>query len=512
MSHRLRHVTVVLAKLLLGETARRVGFRRARHAGRYEDPARQRARAVRRALEELGPFYVKLGQMLSTRPDIVSEVMISELERLHERVTVAPFETFEPVFRDELGPSWRDFFAEIDHEPLGTGSLAQVYWVRLANGKPAVVKVQRPGIQQLMHEDWALLRRAARILAKRAPYFNAVIDLDAMLETLFDAMEPELDFTVEARNMDDAREAVSRFKNLAVPDVIHKTPRVLIESIASGVSIHDVKRDDFSREQREAIGRDVLSFMFYGYFVDHCFHADPHPGNIFLEPGEPAYLIDWGMVGRVDRRMSLTMILILLGISQSDGVGLAKAWIELGRATSWADIPAFVADMTRFVPKVGGVTKTMEELNFGVSLTQVMKYATRRGIQTSPAIALLAKSFANTEGSIRAIAPELSMVDVFEEVLEDCLLELAAENLSKEQAAHNVIEMMIGSTLVTEQVRTALRDMSNRELTVQVNQVGSTRSRVEDRADARAAANRRTMIGLAVLALWWNHRRAAHSK
>ena len=506
---RLRHVSGVLGQILLGEVTRAVGIGRKSAEEEGGEANRHRARAIRHALEDLGPFYIKVGQMLSTRPDLMPEYMIEEFENLHEQVSVAGFDTFEPILEEELGPTWRREFKEIDEDPLGAASMAQVYKVKLRSGENAVVKIQRPGVAAIMLDDMALVARAGKLIAKRAPDLNDVIDIEATLESIFEAMRAELDFRVEARNMEDAAEVADEYDTLATPEVVFATKKVLVQTMAPGKSIRAVNRDDFSATEREEIGRDLLRFMYEGYFTERVFHADPHPGNVFVEPGGKAYLIDWGMVGRLDRKMSMTLALVIMNLAQNDGNGLAKAWIEMGRATSWANIPAFVGDMCRFVPTVANAS--MEDLNFGTAMSQILSYSSRRGIQTSPVIGLLAKSFANIEGSVRYLSPEVSMTDVFKDTFKDIMFDLIRETFSQEQAGKLTLEMLIGLGSATDQVRTLARDLTNRELTVQLNEVQSRRSRREDRSDARAAALRRTLLGLGGAAIWLDHRRKRSS-
>lgn len=430
---RLRFVTKVLGQLFADEVGRAVRDRR-RPPADIEEEERQRARAVRLALERLGPFYIKVGQILSTRPDFIRPSLIAELKKLHDQVSVSPFLDFEPVLAEELGPDWKLRFMDVQTQvPLGTASLAQVYQVILSDGMPAVVKIQRPGVAPIVLQDMALLRKAARLVAKAAPRFNAVIDVDAMFSVVFDAMEPELNFVAEARNMEQGRIAIRRFEHLAVPDVLLATRRVLVQSLAPGVSIRDANPAAFTVAERMAIGRDLLAYLYRGFFIDRYFHADPHPGNIFVYPGEKASLIDWGMVGRVDRRTSMLMVLILLTLAQNDGYGLSKAWIEMGRPTPWADVDGFANDMARLMPKIVG--SSLADLDFGVTLTAVLKSSTKRGVQTSPVVAILGKAFGNIEGSIRYLAPELSLIKVFEDELQAIMLDLFRELLSKQQAA-----------------------------------------------------------------------------
>lgn len=464
-----------------------------------EQEQRRRARQVRLSLERLGPFYIKVGQILSTRPDFIPPSMIAELKGLHDQVTIAPFSEFEPVLEAELGVDWKRYFTEIETvAPLGTASLAQVYRVTLANGDPAVVKIQRPGVREIVFQDMAILRRAARLLARTAPRFNSVIDVEAMLGIVFDAMEPEYDFTAEARNMERGRATVARFTHLSVPAVRLATKRVLVMDLAPGVSIRDANPAAFTTDERMAIGRDLLSYLYRGFFVEHYFHADPHPGNIFVSPGEKASLIDWGMVGRVDRRTATLMVLILIALGQNDGHGLAKAWSEMGRPTQWADIAGFSSDMAALVPKIS--TASLNDLDFGVTLTAVLQRSTKRGIQTNPVVAILGKAFGNMEGSIRYLVPELSLVEVFQDELRGIVIDVVRQLLSEQQAARTTLELLIASSTVTDQVRSVLRDLSNRELTVRLQEQGGRRALTKDDCS-------RLLLGLGAAALWLDRRR-----
>jgi ubiquinone biosynthesis protein len=472
--------------------------------------AEERAVNVRRALESLGPFYIKVGQILATRPDFVPPAMISELEKLHDRVAPAPFSAFEPVLNEELGPHWTRTFRDIDTErPLGTASLAQVYRAELPDGRAVAVKVQRPGVREVMADDMSLLRKVSRLVGRQAPRFNAVIDLDAMLGVVFDAMRPELDFVAEARNMDRAREAAADFRHLTVPRVTTVTERVLVQTLAPGCSIREADRDAFSREERAAIGRDLLAFMYRGYFLDRTFHADPHAGNIFIHPGQPATLIDWGMVGRIDRPMSTSILLLLLNLAMNDGAGTARAWVDMGNTTAWAEVSAFAGDMAALVPQVA--TASLEDLNFGVTLTAVLQNSTRRGIRTSPMVSILGKSFANMEGSIRHLCPELSLIDVFSSELSGIVLQLVREAFSAEQAMRAALETIAGGSAAPQQLRGATRDLSHRELAVQVavSESGGGREGGAGRGGGVRIGVKEIAVALGAYALW-QRRRTQH--
>ncbi len=465
----------------------------------------QRARAVRLALERMGPLYVKIGQMLSTRPDMVPDYMMAEFSNLHDRVSPRPFETFVPVLAEEMGPDWATNFRHVDTDPVGTASLAQVYKVVLKSGRDAVVKIQRPGIRQLVLDDMAMMQWVVRRIAKRAPDFNDIMDLEAMTDVVFSAMRPELDFTIEAEHMDDFRDRASDFDTLRIPEVLYAKPRVLVQSLAPGKSIREVDPASYTEKQRNAIGADLLAFQFWGFFVDRKFHADPHPGNIFISPDGEVNLIDWGMVDRVDRNLSTSMAVIMLSLSMNDGAAMARAWIDMGRATRRADIAGFINDMGRFVPGIAG--QPLERFNFGVQLTAILKFSARRGIATSPAVASLGKSFANIEGSVRYLAPHLSITDIFEDEFKMITQELAREILNQESTVQGLSQTLLMMQKGPGQLRSLLADAANRDLTVRVGEEMGKRSRHDDRADKRAKRLRRAIVAAMLAGSWIDRRR-----
>ncbi|WP_406220375.1 ABC1 kinase family protein [Streptomyces decoyicus] len=497
---RVRVVAKVLGQLVADET-RRSG----RHAD-GTDPEQRRARAVRSALESLGPFYVKIGQILSTRPDMVPPSMIAELQNLHDEVAVQPFCVFEPVLERDLGPDWKRRFDDIDTErPLGAASLAQVHRVTLAGGRQGVIKLQRPGIREDVLADMAMLRRAARLVTRGAPRFSSVVDVESMLSIVFDSMEPELDFTGEANNMDVARESIRRFRSLAVPKVIVAKPRVLVQAMAPGTSVRRIDQADFSERERTEMGRELLAFMYRGYFIDRFFHADPHPGNVFAVPGGPATLIDWGMVGRIDQRTSMSLLLVLMCVAQNDGHGLATAWTEMGRTTPWSDIPGFRSDMAALVPKIASAS--LDDLDFGVTLTSVLQKASRRGIASSPAVSILGKSFANLEGSVRYLAPELALAKVFQKEVPGIMVQLVAEAASWQQGARTALEALLGGGSAGQQLRALGDDVSNRRLSFQTSRT--------HRGAAQGGERRgvpRGLLALGALALLLDHRRRGRGR
>ncbi|GKQ37947.1 AarF/ABC1/UbiB kinase family protein [Streptomyces sp. A012304] len=476
--------------------------------GRLVSPgAARRARAARTALERLGPLYVKVGQVLATRPDMVPAHVRAELQKLNDRLPAEPFAAFAPVLEADLGPRWERMFDDVDTvRPLGAASLAQVHRVTLRGGVPGVVKIQRPGIRKVVRADMALLRRAAWLTARGAPRFNAVVDVESILTNVFDAMEAELDFTKEAANMERARASVGRFPHLDIPQVVTATPGVLVQSLAPGGSVAGAERERLSPEHREAVARELAAFMGRGYFIDRFYHADPHPGNVFVTPDAPATLLDWGMVGRVDQQTSIRMLLLLMAVGQNDGHGLAKVWAEMGRATPWSDLPAFCADMAALVPKLASAS--MAELNFGVAFSAVLEKAARRGIASAPTVGLIGKSLVNLEASVRLLAPHLTFSDLFESEVHGIVLHVLREMISPQHTARRALESLLAYSMAGEQLRADRASLTDPPFFPAPERAFRGAPAPPPRSGGRQPA----LLACAALALWAAHRRASRPR
>ncbi len=465
---RTRRTARIVSRITAAEAARAVRSRGGRPGRRPAPEAAklERAQGIRHTLEELGPLYIKVGQILATRPDFVPQYVRDELENLNDQARIEPFSCFESVLKQDLGPDWQTGFQEIrTEEPLGSASLAQVYKAVDAGGRPCVIKVQRPEAREAVLGDMTVLKTAVGLFGRAAPHFNEVVDVSAMLEVLFTVMHDELDFTREARNMKVARRAAKGFKRVCVPKALTATPRVLVQTFAEGTPVNRVKPDELSMKQRKAIAYQLMEFMFRGYFLDRRFHADPHPGNIIISAEGKAHLIDWGMVGRIDRGTSIATLGVFLALAQNDGAAMARQWVNLGTATPWSNPSAFIQDISRIVPH--WTDASLAELNFGVALMTLLRHSSRRGIQITPLTSVVGKSVANIEGSVRCLYPELKLSTALHGTLQDVMRDLILETLSGEQAAQTALHLLSTLTQGPAQLQASLTDLSTRQLTLQ---------------------------------------------
>jgi ubiquinone biosynthesis protein len=458
----------------------------------------RRARLVRERLEGLGPFYVKVGQVLASRPDLVPQTICVELGRLHDQVRPDPFPRIERVLEAELGTGWRREFSDVDiARPLGSASLAQAYAVILKDGRQAVLKVQRPGVRERVLADMAGARRLAWMIGHAAPRMTEVFDLEATLASMFDCMRPEFDFTLEAAQMTAARAVAADYPLVSVPEVYRATPRVLVQSRAPGRALASADLISLPGKMRRTACAQLLAFMYRSYFVERVFHADPHPGNVFIDPQHGITLIDWGMVGRIDRTLGSIGVQLFISLAQCDAPGVASAWTQMGHAGPQADIAGFREDIARLVPFVAA--RTMADLNFGQTLATILKSACRRGIRTSPMMGMLGKSVSNIESTIRMIAPELSATGAFEEALGEVMTGLTRDYLSGTELAYQVVAAITTTHSGMNDLNNLLRDIATRDLTARAASTG------------RAGTLRRVVTPAAVagVVLWWLRRHLA---
>ncbi|MFF3765756.1 ABC1 kinase family protein [Streptomyces sp. NPDC001922] len=398
----------------------RASVDRAAHA---DEAGREAARSLRLALEECGGTFIKLGQVLSTRRDLLPPHIVDELSRLQSDVPPAPWREVETVLREELGASVDEVFADFDHEPLAAASIAQVHRATLRDGSTVVVKVQRPGIRESVERDLDIVLAMAQGLHVRARAVQG-LGLRDLADGFAVAVREELDFRTEARNADAVAAACdgrAPDAPVRVPAVHHElsTARVMVQEWLDGVTLDRAGADADARGlDRDALARTVLAAMLRQIMRDGVFHADPHPGNMLLLAdggiGKGRIgLLDFGSVGRIDATVRDAIQYLLLAVDRGDPAGMCDALLELlGPRPDTHDAPALDAlvlerELGRFMARHLGPSSRPDAEMF----TALFQLLTRFGLTVPPEVAAVFRALATLEGTLSRLSPGFELVE-----------------------------------------------------------------------------------------------------
>ncbi len=391
------HIAAVMARHGLGDF-----FGKEAEASGVHEAVRERAKKFRDALQELGPTFSKLGQILSTRPDLLPPAFIEELSTLQENVTPLTEEEVVGVIETELGVPWEDAFESIDPTPLAAGTIAQVHRAVL-DGDRVVVKVQRPKAEQEISTDLELLKVFAEATEHRSD-FRRMIDVPAIVEHLSAGLRRELDFRGEASNIERMREILGPFSRLDVPRVYDDftTPRLLVMEEIQGVLLREAPEGDARKEA----ARQLLESYYRQVLSEGFFHADPHPGNMrWYRDG--IVMLDFGMVGELDTGLRDSLLLLVMALWQEDTQFAAEAIIALaneGEGTS-AVQDAFVHDLGEIMEKHRNLS--LKEIELGPLLTELTAVAMKHDVTLPASMALTAKALAQMQLAAAELDPAL---------------------------------------------------------------------------------------------------------
>ena len=412
---RLREISAVVVRHGFGELWDRAKIWDV--LGRREDtqrPSRDEIRATtarrfRETLAELGPTFIKLGQILSSRPDILPADFIAELSHLQDRAAPMPVQTVFELIEKGLGRSAPQLFASIDPEPMASASIAQVHRARLASGEDVVVKVQRPGIEEQIRSDTDLLFYLARFL-EGVIEETGIYTPTGIVTEFRNAMLLELDFENEARNIEEfARNHADR-PYVVIPnlygDLSSRTVITLQE--LKGVKLKTVLESGQSAGvDRQQLARHVLEASFQQLFKDGLFHGDPHPGNIIVMEGNRIGLLDFGLVGRLTKQMQESMIVLVLAISLRDPDTVARLLYKVGVADQRINLHHFRQEIHDILERYLG--RKLSEVDPGVLMRELVDLAMKYKIKIPKEYAVLSKASATTEGIVRQLDPELDV-------------------------------------------------------------------------------------------------------
>ncbi len=425
---RLHDVAAVLARYGFGDMVRRLGMTHAlERAGKVvplerlnELVALPPPERVRRALEEMGPSFVKLGQVLATRVDLFTPEWIAEFEKLQNRVPALPFEQVREQLEADLGAPPEQVFAVFDPEPIAAASIAQVYRARLQDGSEVVVKVRRPNIKPLVEADMRLLHRLAAIIEAESPDL-ARYQPRALVRQLQASLALEMDLAAECRHAERIAACFVDEPALVVPAVYWEWTgeRVNVQQFIDGIALSDLDALEAAGGDRRRIARIGAQIELKMMFLDGFFHADPHPGNVFWLPGDRLGLIDFGMVGRLSEARRQQMVDLFDGLVQRDAGPVAEVLLDW-TVDDHVDADAVTRQVEEFIDHYHGVP--LKELHLGRMMGEITTLLRDHRVALPPDLALMVKVLVTLEGMGRRLDPEFDMASEAEPFLQRVML------------------------------------------------------------------------------------------
>ncbi|TML06075.1 MAG: AarF/ABC1/UbiB kinase family protein [Actinobacteria bacterium] len=423
-TERLKHA------LYVGRVARRGGLLRVlRELGVWGSRPATREGAVefRRALEELGTTYIKLGQLLSSRPDLLPDAYIEELGKLVDDVPPVPFDEIQSLIAEEL-PA--DVFVRVDPEPLATASIAQIHTALLTSGRDVIVKVRRPGIEEQIDLDLALLRSTAGLLEARSERAQ-LLQARALADELEVHLRAELDFVEEAGNAELVAQLLEDYDELVVPQVIrpYVTEKVLVLERIDGRKVDS--GHGLAADRAHELARQFFSAYVRQVTVEGVYHADPHRGNVLLTTDGRLALVDFGLLGRLDDDGRRNLALLLLAIAQNRADDVADLILSLSRASLGADEPGFIQELRRKLPRYHW--RPLSGIRAGEALADLQRISFEYGIALPTSFALVGKTLAQADSIARVLHPELDPIALLEEDALEVMLHEGERRLEPNQ-------------------------------------------------------------------------------
>lgn len=414
---RYRQIASVLLKHGFGDLLGSVGLYRRIGLGRPPAGAREPVRAapitrwqrIRMVMEELGPSFVKLGQLAGTRPDMIPPELCTELEKLQDTVPPFAFAQVRQIVEAELGGSLETLFDKFDETPVASASIAQVHRAVLNTGEVAAVKVQRPGIRRTIEVDLEIMLDLAGLMERHLRGFEAVNPV-GIVEEFARTIRKELDFGIEAGHVERFARNFASNDTIYVPKVFRElsSEKVLTMEFVEGVKVSDIaslKADGFDLELIADRGADLLLEQ---VFQHGFFHADPHPGNILILPDNVICFLDYGMMGTVKGRHKESLSDLVVGIVRRDEKQITGAFLGLSENEDYEAAERLEADVGDFVEQ--HFYRPLRDIDMGNLMAQLVQLLVRHRMRIVPDFYLLTKALATVEGNGRRLCPEFDMV------------------------------------------------------------------------------------------------------
>lgn len=434
-----------------------------------QDSSLSLATRIRLVFEELGPTFIKFGQILSTRPDLIPPDIIKELEKLQSDVQPVEFLKIQKQIEGELKCSLDQVFDYFEPQPLAAASIGQVHRGRLRDGTEVVVKVQRPNVRQVITADLEILYSLARSVNERLAKNN--IDVIGMVSEFSRVLQKELDYTKEARNIERFRYNFRNVENVKVPEVYWSftTEKILTMEFLDGHKLSEIATLKQSKMDIAKIGNIAAHAFMKQVFEDGFFHADPHPGNLLVLKDGRLGIIDFGMMGRIDEKTMQTLARLLVAVVKKKSEDIIEILMEL-EAFIAKPSRELVLDLEEVMDYHYG--KTLKELDFSQIIEDLLELVRRHPLRMPNEFLLLSKALITLEGTGSALVPDFNVVEVAEPYAKNWMKEYYSPTSVIERGIRSSTEWLETLSKLPSNLDSVLRTMDEGELRIRFQHEG----------------------------------------
>jgi predicted unusual protein kinase regulating ubiquinone biosynthesis (AarF/ABC1/UbiB family) len=421
-------------------------------------------------LERLGPTFIKLGQVLSVRPDLLPAEYTDKLARLQDDVAPFPFEDVERIINSELGLRMSKAFSEFEATPIAAASLGQVHRARLRDGRRVAVKVQRPGIHETIADDLDALEEIADWIDEHTD-FGRTHHLREFLDEFRKSLLRELDYRREAQNLVTIRTNLEEFERIVIPEPVddYTTARVLTMDYIDGVKI--TKLSDVAK--LELPGKELAGELFRAYLkqilIDGFFHADPHPGNVFVTRDKRIALLDLGMVAYIPPQLQTNLTQLVFAISEGRSEDVVTYALRISQRTPSFDEPGFTRGVADLVATQQN--RTLEQIKVGKIVFAMLEVAARNGLILAPELGMLGRALLSLDQAGRILDPDFDPNEAIRNSAAEIMRRRMAQSVSPGRLFQNVIEVKEFAERLPSRVNRILDALANNDLEIRVQAI-----------------------------------------
>lgn len=478
------------------------------HPAAWSSRERKNSLKLKQALEGMGPLAIKLGQLLSTRRDLIAPEVLEQLVLLQDRVKPFDNNVAKMRIQQSLKADVNTLFSRFDEQPLAAASIAQVHTAALHDGREVVVKVTRPHIRQQILQDFEILEWLGAALEKRLEAARA-LHLSEIIQNYRQIILNELDLTLEADNTRRMRHYFTGSSMMYVPEVYMDSKDVMVAERITGVPISDIATFDKMGMDRADLAEKGLTIFFTQVFRDNFFHADMHPGNVFVEtinPSNPRFIaLDCAIMGELSKHDQMTVARMLLAVMNSDFMQLILVVHQAGWIPPGTDQDALAREMRRTVGPM--VSKPMHELDFAGILIQVMDIARRFHLEIPPQLMLLLKTLVHVEGLGTDLYPELDIWKLAKPILTDWIKTQMNPQKNLKELGQKIPDLLLGAQDLPSLMIDSLNGLKNQSAwhSKQLNELQSMRLQMEhqQKRSWMFGSIMAILLSIAIIAPWY---------